>query len=175
MKILHLYSGNLFGGIERMLISIAGLNSSDAEHSFAVCFEGRLSMALHQAGARVDLLPSARVSRPLSVFKARRALARLLLRERFDFVICHGIWSYCMFVRVVVAAQQAPILYLHDPPDARGFYYRWGWLTPPALCIVNSPAAEGGGRSGPSARASTVSADGRECAGLENAAWCSAA
>lgn len=140
LNVLHVYSGNLFGGVERMLISIATLPASPDESHFALCFDGRLSRALETARAPLTRLGPVRVRNPLSAFRARRALARLLRSHRFDAVICHSIWVYCIFAAVVARAGHAPILYLHDIPDPKSAYYRWAWHRPPRLCIVNSRA-----------------------------------
>ncbi len=138
LKVLHIYSGNLFGGVERMLISVATLDSSERPPQFALCFEGRLSEALRAKGASLALLGPVRLRHPLSALRARRALARLLRARGFDRVICHGIWTYSIFASVIARAGLAPILFLHDIPDPNGHMYRWAWLKPPALCIVNS-------------------------------------
>jgi glycosyltransferase involved in cell wall biosynthesis len=137
-KVLHVYSGNLFGGVERMLISVATMDASQGHPYFALCFEGKLSRALQVAGARVTLLGAVRLRNPFSALRARRRLARLVNANNFDQVVCHGIWSYCIFAPVVVRAGLASILYLHDIPDPKKPLYRWAWREPPALCIVNS-------------------------------------
>ena len=43
MRVLHVYSGNLYGGIEVILASIARATASNVQHEFALSFEGRLS------------------------------------------------------------------------------------------------------------------------------------
>lgn len=137
-NILHVYSGNLFGGVERMLISLSALDGSAGGSHFALCFEGKLSRALQANRAPVTFLVPVRLRNPLSVLRARHALARLLRTQRFDRVVCHGIWAHCIFAPVIARAGRAPILYLHDIPEPKNLFYRWGWLHPPALCIANS-------------------------------------
>jgi hypothetical protein len=72
MRLLHVYSGNLYGGVETLLVSLA--KYADAcpglEHEFALCFEGRLSRELETAGAAVYRLGLARASRPFSIPRA---------------------------------------------------------------------------------------------------------
>lgn len=140
LDVLHIYSGNLFGGIERMLISISKLGVETGRSTFALSFEGRLSRALRDNGARVEPIGAVRLRSPLSVLRARKALARLLAASDFDAVICHSIWVYCIFAPVIARAGYAPVLFLHDIPDPAGLLYRWAWRTPPALCIANSRA-----------------------------------
>jgi glycosyltransferase involved in cell wall biosynthesis len=138
INVLHVYSGNLFGGVERMLISLTTLGASECRPHFALCFEGRLSRALQAADASVELLGAVRLRKPLSVLRARAALERLLGAHTFDAVVCHGIWSYCVFASTIARAGRAPILYLHDIPEPKNLYYRWAWRRPPPLCIANS-------------------------------------
>ena len=43
LRVLHATAGNLFGGVERMLLTIVSAQQSDATHEVAVCFDGRLA------------------------------------------------------------------------------------------------------------------------------------
>lgn len=141
VRILNLYSGNLYGGVERMLVAMAR-SGEFPDAVFGLCFDGRLSAELTTLGARVVRLPSARARDPLSVLRLRRALSKALRRESHDAVICHGIWSYCMAASVVRRAGGEPVLFLHDVPEPQKLIYRWGWLRPPRRCIVNSAFVE---------------------------------
>jgi glycosyltransferase involved in cell wall biosynthesis len=136
--VLHVYSGNLFGGVERMLISLATLPAPHHRAHFALCFDGKLSQALQSERATVTLLGPVRLRRPMSVFRARNALKRLLAARNFDAVVCHSIWTYCIFAPVIARAGKVSILYLHDIPNSNGAYYKWAWRNPPDLCIANS-------------------------------------
>ena len=90
MRVLHVHSGNLYGGIERMLVAIA--NHSD--HHFALCFHGRLEDELKQITPHVYHLGSVQLRNPLTVINARRKLKAL---GSYDHVICHGTWSESVF------------------------------------------------------------------------------
>lgn len=138
IRVLHVYSGNLFGGVERMLSALASLDVADCQHDFALCFPGKLSAELQAKGAHVELLPPARIRNPLSILRTRSAFKRMISIRKFDAIICHSIWSYCIFAPVVASAGFWPILYMHDIPRAQNWYYRWGWRIPPKLCIANS-------------------------------------
>lgn len=120
-----------------MLSAMASSRRFD-DHSFALCYEGRLSAELRAAGAPVSVLPAPRLRRPLQVLRFRAALAGLLSRLQPARVICHGIWSYCLAAAAVRAGGFDPTLFLHDVPEPRKVLYRWGWLRPPRLCIANS-------------------------------------
>lgn len=141
LNVLHVYSGNLFGGVERMLISLAAIEAPEWRSHFALCFEGKLSQVLQAKGESVTMLGPVRLRNPLSVLRARRALGRLLRANRFDAIVCHSIWTYCIFAPVVRRSSRlgrSSILYLHDIPEPKGSLYRWAWFRPPALCIANS-------------------------------------
>ena len=59
MHVLHLYAGNLFGGIERMLLALwRGRRAcGDAmRHHFALCFDGKLAEDLRGEGAAVTII-----------------------------------------------------------------------------------------------------------------------
>ena len=89
MRVLHLYSGNLFGGVETLLLTL-GRNTGRCpamEMDVALCYAGRLSRELETSGRPAYLLPTPRASRPHTVFRARLALGRLLGAHEFDCVV----------------------------------------------------------------------------------------
>lgn len=137
MRILNIYSGNLYGGVERML-AVMQASGALPGSSFVLCFEGRLSRELRGSNGRVTVLHSPRVRSPRSVWRFGRELAALLAAERPDRVLCHGVWSYCMAASTVRRAGLSPVLFLHDVPEPKKLMYRWAWLHPPSLCITNS-------------------------------------
>src|SRR5262245_35945727 len=140
MRVLHVYSGNLFGGIEAMLLAIARQPASAAglESEFALCFDGRLSGELTTAGARVHRLAEVRVSRPATVHRARRALRALIATRRFDRVICHASWSHAIFGGPIRRAGVPLVVWAHDALDGTHWTERWSRRTPPDLAICNS-------------------------------------
>lgn len=140
MRVLHIYSGNLYGGIETMLVTLARQRNLCAQMSphFALCFEGRLSEELTAAGVPVRMLGHVRASRPATVLRARRALATHLRDTGFDVVICHAPWSQAIFGPVVRGAGLPLVFWLHDATDGRHWLERWARRTPPDLAICNS-------------------------------------
>ena len=76
MRVLHIVSGRLYGGVETALVTMARyrLLCPEVEPEFAVCFDGRLRDELTAAGAPVHMLGEVRVRHPLSIFRARRRL-----------------------------------------------------------------------------------------------------
>ena len=97
MKVLHLSSGNLYGGVERMLVTLAKYRASVPEMipEFGLCFRGRLWDELTATGVPVHDLGAVRVSRPWTVWKARRKAAALL--PKFDVAITHMNWPHAVF------------------------------------------------------------------------------
>ncbi len=141
MRVLHVNSGNLFGGVETLLVTLAqqrGLCPA-MEPAFAVCFAGRLDDELRAAGVPVRSLGDVQVRRPWTVWKARRRLAQWLREERFDAVICHAAWVEAIFGPVVRKAGQRLVFWLHDPPgESLHWLERWARMTPPDLTVCNS-------------------------------------
>lgn len=140
MKILHLYSGNLFGGVETLLVTLAQARSlyPQMQPHFALCFEGRLATELRAAGLDIHILGKAWFSQPWSIWKARRQLDQLLRQERFDVVICHSCWPQAIFGPVVRSHQLPLVFWCHDTPKGNHWLERWAKQTPPDLAIANS-------------------------------------
>jgi len=146
VRVLHLNSGNLYGGVETILVTLAQLRHlcPTMEPHFALCYEGRLSQELVEAGVPVHLMGRVRISRPWTVWRARRRLREILRLERFDLVICHMPWALTVFGKAVRAAEQHLVFWAH------GFHHGRNWLeilarcTTPDFAIVNSRFTETG-------------------------------
>jgi glycosyltransferase involved in cell wall biosynthesis len=140
MRVLHIYSGNLYGGIETMLVTLAREREvcPQMKPHFALCFEGRLSEELKAAGAEVHQLGQVRASHPQTVWRARRKLSELLKGFDFDAVICHAPWSQAIFGAVVRESGLPLIFWLHDAATGRHWTERWARRTPPDLALCNS-------------------------------------
>lgn len=140
MKILHVSSGHIYGGIETVLISLArtAATCADLEHHFALCFEGRLSKELRALDTHLFMLGEVQLSRPFSVHKGLRALRSAIKRSECDIVICHGPYSMVFFAAAVRASRIPLVMWVHGARARR----RWmNWLvgrTPPDLAICNS-------------------------------------
>jgi glycosyltransferase involved in cell wall biosynthesis len=140
MRMLHLHSGNLFGGVETMLLTIArdGRRAGRLEHEFALAFEGRLAAELRAAGAPVFHLGEVRARNPLSVRRARRHLAELLAGRHYDAAACHMAWAQALFGAVTQRAGIAEIFWMHDAAAGRHWVERWAARSPPDFAICNS-------------------------------------
>jgi len=149
MNVLHVYSGNLFGGIETILVTLARHRHACPELNpeVALCFEGRLSREIAAAGVLVHQLGEVRASRPQSVAGARRALARLCGARSYDVVVLHAAWSHALFAPVARKRGLPTVLWIHDLWAGRHWTERWARRTPPDLLICNSRFTESSARA----------------------------
>jgi glycosyltransferase involved in cell wall biosynthesis len=140
MNVLHICPGNLFGGVETLLVTLARHRDlcPEMRPHFAVCFEGRLASELSAAGVPLHRLGEVRVRKPWTVWRARRVLAALLRTSPFDAVICHSVWPQAVFGPVVRASGTPLFLWLHDLPRGRHWLERWAKRTRPDGVICNS-------------------------------------
>ena len=140
MRVLHVHSGNLYGGVETMLATFWRERAAcpALETRFALCFEGRLSEELRAAGACVYALGGVRVRSPLSVRRARHTLAHLLREREFDVAVCHSSWSQALFGSVARAAGVPLVFWMHAPAGGRHWLERWARRTTPDLVVCNS-------------------------------------
>ena len=140
MEVLHVYSGNLFGGIETLLVTLAQQRSlyPPMQPHFALCFEGRLAAEIRATGLCVQMLGKVRSSQPWTVWLARRQLHQLLRQQQFDVVICHSCWSQAIFGSVVRSHHLPLVFWCHDTPKGNHWLERWAKQTPPDFVIANS-------------------------------------
>ncbi len=140
MKVLHLTSGNLFGGIETMLVSIARHAGSEPglDTQFAVCFDGRFRNELEASGAAVHCLGAVRARNPFGVRRARRVLERILDLEEIDVVICHSSWPLAIFGAAVKSSGRRLVLWQHAPNGGASWLEGWARQSRPELVIFNS-------------------------------------
>ena len=80
MRVLHISAGNLYGGIETLLVTLARYRAlcPDMEQEFAVCSDGRLSAELEALGAQVHKLGAMRLRNPFSIVRARQRIEKAL-------------------------------------------------------------------------------------------------
>ncbi len=140
LRVLHLASGNMYGGVERILVTLArmGTITPEVEYHFGHCFHGRLEDELRNAGTATHFLGNVRFSRPWTVWKARRNLARLLASQKFDVVVCHSAWPHAIFNGVVRKSNLPIIFWLHNRTDAKHWTERLAKRRPPNLVLAVS-------------------------------------
>ena len=159
LRALHVYSGNLYGGVERMLATFAGLDpvETGVEPRFALCFQGRLAEEVRAAEAPLAILGDVRMSRPWTVGRARRALRRSIDQARPDVVICHSSWTQGLFGGVARDAGVPAAFWLHDAVTGRTWADRLAKRVAPDLAVCTSRfAGETLGRLWPHVRGDVV-------------------
>jgi glycosyltransferase involved in cell wall biosynthesis len=140
MRVLHLNGGNMYGGVETVLSTLAreGQAAPGMVSEFALCVEGRLSAELRAIGRPPHLLGAARLSRPQTIARVRRALAELIRSESFDVVVCHQPWTCVVFAPVIRAAGLPVVLWVHMASRGRHWLERLCRFTRPDLVVCNS-------------------------------------
>ena len=141
MRVLHLYAGNLYGGIERLLATYAEQRDRcpHMQPSFALCFDGKLAGQIRVSGAPLHLLPSVRMSRPWTAWRSRRALRAFLKQSQsFDAILLHASWPHMVYAPVVKRLGMPMLFVAHDAYQHLSWLDRSAAKTPPALVIANS-------------------------------------
>lgn len=140
MRVLHLNAGNLYGGIETYLVTLARSRAvcPEMEPEFGLCFRGRLWDELDAAGVPVHDLGAVRLSRPWTVLTARRALKVLLATARVDAAVVHGNWPHLVFAPVVRRAGVRLANAVHGELAHPTWLDRWAARTAPDVVIANS-------------------------------------
>jgi glycosyltransferase involved in cell wall biosynthesis len=140
MRVVHVASGRLFGGIEQMLITLARCRAVTPAVgvSFAVAAPGRLEDGLRAAGADVLSLGDVRLSRPASIVHARSRLGQFLSSRASDAVICHAPWSFALFASAAARRRIPVAFWQHDHASGRTLVERWARRIQADLLICNS-------------------------------------
>jgi glycosyltransferase involved in cell wall biosynthesis len=141
MRVLHLYSGNLYGGIESILVALARNRHAvpGLDHEFGLCFgDGMLMAALSRTDAPVHTFEPVRFSRPLTVRAARRSMIDVIARRRIELVVCHAPWSHAVFAAPVRRAGLPLVFWAHDAMTGGHWTERLARRTAPDLVIANS-------------------------------------
>ncbi len=96
MRVTHLHSGNLYGGVETFLVTWMQASrqfTPDWQHRFLLGWEGAFSERLKALGIPYDVVPVPRFSRPWTLLGTRRAVAARLAEQGPDVVVAHGFWQ----------------------------------------------------------------------------------
>jgi glycosyltransferase involved in cell wall biosynthesis len=139
-RVLHIVSGNLYGGVETLVVTLARYRQScpALDQQFAVCFEGRLKRELLADGANVHELGAVRVRQPWSIWKARQRLLNLIEKNEIDVVICHMAWTQAIFGSVARAARVPVAMWQHMASNGRHWLELLARWSGPDLALCNS-------------------------------------
>ncbi len=121
-----------------MLVTLGTTPHPALRQEFVVSFSGRLERELDSAGVPVHRLPSPRASRPLMVWRARRAFTALQQKLRASAVVFHSAWPHAMFAASARASGARIIFWQHQPITRPEWPDRWARLVRPDLAVFNS-------------------------------------
>ena len=140
MNALHVHSGNMFGGVERMMETLAPATAgcTPIHSSFALCFAGRVSDTLRSAGGEVHPLGPVRARRVDEVRRARRTLRELLGRTRWDVALVHSSWSQAIFGPAIIDSGVPMVRWLHAPEPGPAWMEYWASRAKPNRVLCNS-------------------------------------
>ena len=145
VRVLHISSGNLYGGVETALVALARFRHlcPAMEPEYALSFEGRLSQELLETGVTVHQLGEVRTRKPWTVWSARSNLRALLSERKFDIVMCHMAWPMAMFGSTARKSGAPLAFWAHDAANGSHWLERWASRVPPDLIIGNSQFTRG--------------------------------
>lgn len=144
VKALHLGTGNLYGGIEKTLVTIQRFQNltPEVEQSFALLFSGRLRNELFAENATIHMLGTVRMRYPWQVLRARILLGQIIHDKKIDWVITHSLWTHALFASKVRACGAKVGFWVHDaisdPAKKRTWVEFMAKKSPPDLLIANS-------------------------------------
>jgi glycosyltransferase involved in cell wall biosynthesis len=138
VRVLHVHSGNIMGGIETMLVTLAREQRRQRIDPLqvALCFSGAVADALAAAGASVSIIGAVRLSRLGTVRRGRSALRALLQQVNPDVVLVHQPWTQAIFGGTVKRLGYPLVTWMHAP--AQGWLSRAAALHHPAAIVCNS-------------------------------------
>ncbi len=140
MRVLVVHSGNMYGGVERVLETLARAPAlgADIDPSFALCFEGQLSTSLQALGQSPDMLGEVRISRPKQVLRARKRLGALLGTRPFDVVVTQSSWAHAIFAPAVRRHRVPLVMWVHDTLTGKPWLEKLAGRYAPDLLVCNS-------------------------------------
>ncbi len=154
LRLLHVYSGNLYGGVERLLETLHARGAdlgADARQDFALCFPGRVTDRLRDAGAPVVDLGPVRRRAPWTRLRARRRLAACVRAAAaagrpYDLVLFHAFWPLALLgggVPRVGTGAVPRAVWVHDDPDPSHWTFRGAVRAGADAAIFNSEFVRG--------------------------------
>lgn len=139
LKVLHIHSGNIIGGVESLMITFTEFAGTcpELQQQFALAFDGPFANALRTAGATVYVLPQVQLRNPFSVLRSRRRFRKLIKEYDFDAVISHSPWCQVIFAPVARRLSIPLIYWMHNDSDGH-WLQQLASRNSPDLTICNS-------------------------------------
>jgi glycosyltransferase involved in cell wall biosynthesis len=119
IKVIHFGAGNLFGGIEVMLVTMAKFQCQipGLDQNFAFFFEGKAANRIRSHGCPVKIFPETKIKSITGVLKVQRLIREYLLGECPEIVIVHGQWVHFIVAKVAKSLGIRFVHWSHDPPS----------------------------------------------------------
>jgi glycosyltransferase involved in cell wall biosynthesis len=139
LKVLHVHSGNMIGGVETVLLTFAEFAHTcpEFQQEFALAFDGAFAEALRASGATVHILPEAQLRHPFSVLRSRRQLRQIIVERNIQAVISHSPWCQVVYAPVPRKLKVSLIFWMHNNFDGH-WLQRLASRNAPDLAICNS-------------------------------------
>lgn len=140
LAIAHLATGNLYGGIEKILVTLNTFQDlmPRISQEFIVMFQGRLALELLESKADFEFLRPVRMRYFWQVWHAQLLLRRFLKKSPCRLVLFHSLWTYSLFASTVRQVGRKVGLWLHDAIHSGSFLNKSINRTVPDLLIANS-------------------------------------
>ena len=145
MKVLHLANGNLYGGIETFLTTLARFEQQGhglLQHHFLLSHHGRLEDELRELGRPVHVLPGARLRKPWAIHRVRRLARALESKVAPDVVVAHGHWAYFVLGHGLVDSDVPVGLFQHGVANG-SLLERLAARRRPSFVVANSEITAG--------------------------------
>jgi len=139
--ILHIYAGNLYGGIEthlKTLIEADKVRANGGLHQVALCFDGRLAHELNTIGRPAWMLGPVRFRYPWSVWRARARLKQFVRNNSVSHIVAHTAWPYKLALPVARTCGVPIAFYNHDILTGQSKLEQYAAAHAPACLISNS-------------------------------------
>ena len=139
-RALFVHSGNMYGGVERVLCTVAqaGRFGAPLDPHVALCFEGQTADILRRLGVRPTMLGPVKMTRPDLLLKARRALAATIDDLKPDVVVTPTAWAHAAFAPTVRRAGVPLVFWVHELLSGGPWHERLAVRTPPDVLVCNS-------------------------------------
>jgi glycosyltransferase involved in cell wall biosynthesis len=136
LTLLHVHSGNLYGGIERVLVTLRRLeDAAPLRHWYALGFGGRLRNELDD---RATVIGTVRRRFPWTVRAGRRRLREAIGRIQPHVVLVHDAWAQSLLGPVISDAGVPMVRWFHSAPDPEEAGERRAAECVPRMVICNS-------------------------------------
>lgn len=102
---LHLCSGKLFGGIEKMLLTIAKnqqQKNSLPRHQLVYCNKGIFSANLESFDKSVHCVGPTKIRNPISLIKSQIRFSQLIDKIKPSLVVLHDSWAQLIFGKTII-------------------------------------------------------------------------